>query len=138
MPLNQTAKYALRAMAILASLPAGEALPAKELARRTGIPVHYLSKIMRRLVVSRLVAGRRGHGGGFSLGRPARRISFADILVATDCVGERDVCAFGWGKCNPAEHCPLHDTYRQLQASVLQWMEGTTLAEVVRAPVPGE
>ena len=118
MPLNQTARYGLRAMAVLASLPAGEALPAKGLSELTGIPVHYLSKIMRRLVVSKLVIARRGHGGGFSLAKPARKITFAEILSATDSSGEPDACAFGWGECDPENECPLHGTYQRLKEAV--------------------
>jgi Rrf2 family transcriptional regulator, iron-sulfur cluster assembly transcription factor len=134
MPLNQTAKYALRAMTILASLSAGDAIAAKELSELTGIPVHYLSKIMRRLVVDKLVIARRGHGGGFALGRAARRISFADILRAADSGLEPEACAFGWGKCDPENHCPLHMTYRRLQDSVHEWMENTNLSQVEKDP----
>ena len=137
MPLNQTAKYVLRAMSILASLPAGDALSAKELAELTGIPVHYLSKIMRRLVVENLVSARRGHGGGFALGRPARKISFADILAAADLETKANVCAFGWGQCDPKHHCPLHKTYSKLQEAVHGWMNETTLAQVDRDPRVG-
>ena len=139
MLLNQTAKYALRAMSVLANLPAGETLSSSDLSDLTGIPVHYLSKIMRRLVVKSLVLARRGHGGGFSLGRPARKISFADILSATDFEAESNDCAFGWGKCDPSNHCPLHNTYRKLQDAVSEWLDQTTLAQVDRDPrVRGE
>ena len=71
-------------MAALASLPPGEAMTASALSEFTEVPVHYLSKIMRRLVIQKLVAARKGPGGGFALGRPARKITFADILAANE------------------------------------------------------
>ena len=115
MLLPQSAQYALRAMATLANLKPGEVLAARDLAERTGVPVHYLSKIMRRLVVRGLVVARRGHGGGFALGKPARGITFAAILAAGDFGPLPDACAFGWGSCDPRNHCMLHETYSQVR-----------------------
>ncbi len=132
MILRQTAKYALRAMATLASLPAGESMPAGRLAEFTDIPIHYLSKIMRRLVVEGLVHSRRGHGGGFSLAKPARKISFASILAASDFEVIKDECAYGWGKCDPDDRCPLHSTYARLKECVEGWIHNTTLADMDR------
>ncbi len=121
-------------MAALASLPPGEAIPVKALANLTEIPVHYLSKIMRRLVVEKLASSRKGPGGGFALGRPARRISFAQILAASDAAPEEGACAYGWGQCNPQNCCPLHHTYSQLNELVHGWLKKTTLAEVEKDP----
>jgi Rrf2 family protein len=133
-PLSQTAKYALRAMATLASLPPGEAIPAKSLSEFTGIPVHYLSKIMRRLVVAKLVVARKGHGGGFALAQPARRITFAQILAAEDGMLDSTTCAYGWGQCNPENFCPLHQTFATLREALDRWLNQTTLAAVERDP----
>ena len=65
--VNQTAEYALRAMASLAR--ADGALTAEELSAQASVPVHYLAKVMRQLVVAGLVSARRGRGGGFRLAR---------------------------------------------------------------------
>lgn len=134
MPLSQTAKYALRAMATLASLPPGEAIPAKSLSGFTGIPVHYLSKIMRRLVVAKLVVARKGHGGGFALGRPARKITFAQIFAAEGGLLDSGTCAYGWGQCDPDNYCPLHSTYSTLRNALDKWLNETNLAAVERDP----
>ena len=59
MLLPQTAEYALRAMAWLATIPQDEPVRARDLSQATGIPPHYLSKVLRRLVLAdlRLVRG---------------------------------------------------------------------------------
>lgn len=130
MLLTQTAEYALRAMAILASLGPGEAMRAVDLAERTGIPVHYLSKVMRRLVVQRLVTSRKGHGGGFALGRPPAKITFEEILKVDPYFETTTQCAFGWGNCNKRNPCLLHNTWSQLKETFHQWASTTTLATV--------
>ena len=132
MLLGQTAKYALRAMSTLASLAPGESIRAHELSEITGVPVHYLSKIMRWLVVKKLVTSRKGRGGGFSLAVPARKITFAAILEAGNFIVESNDCAYGWGSCDLNNPCPLHETYSRLQEAVVDWMETTTLADVGR------
>ncbi|HFE47090.1 MAG TPA: transcriptional regulator, partial [Nannocystis exedens] len=83
MILNQTAEYAFRAMACLAS-SLGTPLRARDLSTQSNIPPFYLSKVMRRLVVAGLVDSQRGHGGGFRLAKPPGAIRFFDILEAMD------------------------------------------------------
>ena len=61
MYLNQTVEYGLRAMAQLAVAPNRNRISAEELACLTGIPRHYVSKIMRRLVEAGLVTSLKGH-----------------------------------------------------------------------------
>ena len=119
MILSQTAEYAFRAMAALAGLAAGEAITATGLAERTGVPVHYLSKVMRRLVLGKLVRGHKGHGGGFQLARPAATIRFADVLRATDTGPQPNRCAFGWGECDVAHPCPATHWLRCLRLGLV-------------------
>lgn len=130
MLLTQTAEYALRAMATLATLGPGEAIRAVDLAEKTGIPVHYLSKVMRRLVVQRLVISRKGHGGGFALGRPPKQITFEEILKVDPYFETTTLCAFGWESCSNHKPCPLHTTWSELKEAFHKWASTTTLASV--------
>ncbi|MBX3462774.1 MAG: Rrf2 family transcriptional regulator [Planctomycetes bacterium] len=130
MLLNLTAVYGLRAMATLAGLGPGESLNAAELSARTGVPQQYLSKVMRKLVVARLVRSQRGHGGGFSLQQPKARIRIADVLRAIDLDLGGGSCAFGYAACDPDNPCPLHPLWTRLQAGLDAWTCGSTLADV--------
>jgi Rrf2 family iron-sulfur cluster assembly transcriptional regulator len=137
MEMTQTAEYALRAMAFLAALHGdGEGRPVRtpDLARAAGIPPHYLSKVMRRMVVARLVRSRKGHGGGFTLARPAAEIRFVDVLLAAGYPMEPDRCAFGWGRCNAESPCPLHPTFSRLNVLTAGWAQQATLGEVPHDP----
>ena len=55
MLFSQTGEYALRAMASLAISGSRASVPARDLSEQTGIPAHYLSKILRRLVLAGLL-----------------------------------------------------------------------------------
>jgi Rrf2 family protein len=136
MQLTQTAEYALRAMAHLSLLPPGEGARAKDLAEASGIPMAYVSKLLRKLVVAGLLESQKGHGGGFVLARPAAEIRFVEVLRAVDYPIEPNHCAFGWGQCNVREPCPLHGTWSQLKEAFSRWAERTTLADVQRGVPP--
>jgi len=130
MLLSQTAEYALRAMAWLATAPAGKPVRAVDLSRNTGIPTHYLSKVLRRLVLAGLLKSQKGQGGGFSLSRAPRDIAFSDILSAVDAFPTQGRCAFGWGQCETADPCPLHDSWTRLNDRIRNWASGTNLEEI--------
>lgn len=133
MLLNQTAVYGLRAMAILAGLSPGEALNAEELSERTGVPRQYLSKVMRKLVLGKLVRGQRGHGGGFSLLKAPKQIRLLDVLEAID-VELDGGCAFGFAQCDPTNPCSLHPIWSKMQECIAHWAGESTLADLGPAP----
>jgi len=132
MLLSQTAEYALRAMAWLATVPGGEPVRALDLSRATDIPAQYLSKILRRLVLAGLLESQKGQGGGFSLARAPGEIAFIDILSAIDAYPAQGRCAFGWGECDAANPCPLHHSWNYLNEQIRDWAAGTNLEEMAR------
>jgi Rrf2 family protein len=78
---SQTTEYALRAMACLASRgPASS----EAIAAHARVPLRYLYKVMRALVIANLVVSQRGPGGGFSLARPASEISLLEVVKAVE------------------------------------------------------
>jgi Rrf2 family protein len=132
MVLSQTAEYALRAMAWLAISPAGEPMRVRDLSIATGIPSHYLSKVMRRLVLAGLLVSQKGQGGGFVLSKAPDEIPFIDILIAMDVYPTDGRCAFGWGECDEIRPCPLHGSWSQLKEQLRSWAEDTTLADIAK------
>ncbi len=127
MRLPQTVEYALRAMTYLATLPAGTAISTTALSENTGIPSAYLSKIMRKLVLSKLVGSKKGHGGGFSLAWTPSEILLREVLDAIDYDLDPDRCAFGWDECDPNNPCPLHPAWSEMKESFNSWADTTTL-----------
>lgn len=128
--LNQTVEYALRAMACLAGADPDELTTAEDLAEQAAIPSHYVSKVMRQLVVAGLVRGKRGRGGGFRLARAPGDIAFVDVIKAVGGWPDPDHCAFGHTRCNPQAPCPLHPTWTHLNDMLEAWARTTTLADV--------
>ena len=74
--------YALRACGALAAAPSGERLKAAEIARRSKVPVRFLSKILGELRDRGIVDAQRGYYGGYMLTRPPVEITIADVMIA--------------------------------------------------------
>ena len=83
MRISERVDNAVRAMAELA---AGDGTPmkAETISRSQDISLKYLLDILRDLKRGELVRSKRGPDGGFSLSRPAKTISLADIFRAID------------------------------------------------------
>lgn len=113
----------------------GDKLPvnASDLAAETEIPVHYLNKIMRRLVDADFVISSKGHGGGFRLARAASKISYLDVLKVAGYDTEDKRCVFGRGECSSSHPCPMHDSWSSLNNNFVVWARKTTLASLKKS-----
>jgi Rrf2 family protein len=82
--ITRRAKYALKAMLHLARAGNGVPMLIADLAAAEQIPRKFLEQILLDLKREGLLKSRMGKGGGYSLARPAERISLGEILRITD------------------------------------------------------
>lgn len=107
-----------------------QTLTAKEISQNTGVPQHYLSKIMKNMVNAQLVLSQKGHQGGFKLSRPPHKIKFSDVLVAAGYESGPKRCVFGWKKCSSEKPCLLHHSWSEMNDRFRQWTLKKTLADI--------
>jgi len=115
--LTRTATHALGVLRRLASQPETR-MPAEALARDTGIPANYLSKILNQLRKRQIVEGEKGWGGGFrlrpeALDRPI--LDVVEIFEGVDAVTGQN-CIFGFAPCNDANPCALHPYWERIRS----------------------
>jgi len=82
--LSQKARYALRALFLLAGRTIGEPVMIAEIAVKARVPRKFLEQILRDLKRRGILTSLRGKHGGYTLGRPADKISFAEVIRAID------------------------------------------------------
>jgi Rrf2 family protein len=82
--LSQKARYALRALYVLAAKPAGDPVMIADIAAEARVPRKFLEQILLDLKRRGIVHSHRGKHGGYALGRPPDKISFAEIIRAID------------------------------------------------------
>jgi Rrf2 family iron-sulfur cluster assembly transcriptional regulator len=128
--LSKTAQYALRAMVYIAHKGQGRAVLAREIAKHTGVPAQYLSRILREAVRRDLLESARGIGGGFRLTRPAGKIHLSEILEPFDVDLGPTQCPFGQVRCQDDHPCGFHALWKPVANDYWQMLKRTTLAEV--------
>ena len=136
MHISAKAEYAVRALLVLAVDPENKPIPGETIARSQGMPVKFVENTLVELRRTGLVASQRGASGGFKLGRPASRITIADVVRAVDgplaeVRGDRPENAIYEG---PAEH--LQTVWVATRASLRSVLEHVTLADVVSGKIP--
>jgi Rrf2 family protein len=143
--LSQKAKYALRALLVLAE-HAGSPSPVaiSEIADREQISRKFLETILVELRDSGLLESQRGRHGGYRLARPPEAITFSEVIRAIDgplapircasrtqfraCEDCRDVstCSIRWAMlkardalANALDDCSLADALKQKGRKIL-------------------
>lgn len=130
--LSQTVEYALRAATFMAAAPR-ESHTVERIAAATQVPVAYLAKVMQQLVRGRIVASRRGVGGGFRLVLPPEKLRILEIVQAVDPIHRITTCPLGLAA--HGQHlCPLHRRLDDALAAMERAFSSTTLAEILAEP----
>jgi Rrf2 family protein len=125
--------YAARALLSLALHGEDRPTSVKEIAERTSLPQPYLEQILLAVKGAGLVQSKRGVGGGYVLARPPEQITLAEIIAAVDgplitLMGEHDHCE---------GHCILQEVWVCVSDEMRQFLEGFTLAELVKRTLVG-
>jgi Rrf2 family iron-sulfur cluster assembly transcriptional regulator len=130
---SRSAEYALQAISHLAALAPGEYALVKTIAAETGIPGHFLAKILQELARDGFLKSSKGPGGGFRLGQPAEDISMLRIVEAVDGPGRFDRCIGGSAECNDRTACGMHDSWTALRSRIIDYLGGTSAADLAKA-----
>ena len=130
MILSQTSEYAIRAASYIAVHQESGPVRAKDMSSDISIPQHYLSKVLRKLVESEILAATKGHNGGFVLSKPSKKIKLLDVLEAVEVAVPAKHCIFGWRMCNSKDPCILHHRWSSVNDAFQKWARTTTLADI--------
>jgi len=107
------------------------------LAAQLGIPQNYLSKTLHLLARAGVLESTRGKLGGFTLARPAARISLLEVVGPFDNVSENRTCLLGRPVCSDHTACAAHERWKGVAEKTATFFRETTVADLVpvrRAP----
>jgi Rrf2 family protein len=136
MMLSRSSAAAVTAMGVLAnSHAAGEGpITAAEIARRSGIPAPFVAKLLVVLSRHGLVGGSRGRHGGYWLEQSLDRLSLADVTACFERAAKLEDCPVGIGRCGAKPACSLHSRLAPVRTALRDFLEQTTLADMVDGP----
>ena len=132
--ISRRIEYGLRAMVCLAAQPEGRVMPFREIARRMNVPQDFLAKILKQLVTRQLAMSARGARGGYRLARPAREISFLDVIEAVEGPVVVNLCQDGQhDSCRLSRGCTLYGVWKRGQEKMLDVYRTATLDQLAMA-----
>lgn len=110
---------------------------ARDLADESGLPLPTVSKILKALVRSELLASQRGVKGGYSLARAPREISVAEIIGAIDGpIAVTDCSTHDSHLCDIERGCPVRSNWQRINAAVSHALGELSLAEMTAPFAP--
>ncbi len=135
--LTQKAKYALRALIMLAERPSDELVLIAEIAERENIPRKFLEAILVELRKQGLLFAKRGKSGGYRLARDPSQITFGEVIRLIDGYIAPIPCAskFAYKPCadchDPAT-CSTRWLMIQARDAASEVLDKRTLADALR------
>lgn len=141
--ISSASEYVLHCLLYLAGGEAGvREASVKDLAELQGVPAEYLAKLFTKLNKAGLVVATEGVKGGFSLSRPADRISVLDVVNAIeegkplfDCREIRSRCAI-FGDEPPAMAtqgvCAIHAVMLEAEARMRDVLASHSIGDLAQ------
>ncbi len=132
--LSKKSDYALMAVKHLATRADGGAASAREISEAHAIPLELLAKVLQRLVRARLLVSVQGTRGGYRLGKPAARISVADVIQAVDGPVTVTACSPDDHACGQYTTCSIRDPLWKIKNRILEMLTIVSVAELAADP----
>lgn len=98
--------------------------------RETGLPEPTARKLLKLLVDAGLVSSRRGLHGGYRLGRPADRITVAELIAAIEGPIGLTECAHDDSACALTASCGQRGNWHVINDLINQQLATITLADM--------
>jgi Rrf2 family transcriptional regulator, iron-sulfur cluster assembly transcription factor len=131
MRLTTKGRFAVTAMLDLALHANDGPVTLANISERQKISLSYLEQLFGKLRRNELVQSVRGPGGGYNLAKPAAQLNVADIIVAVEEQLDSRQCE-GREPCMGEKRCMTHDLWESLNDTVLSFLAGVTLADLVQ------
>jgi Rrf2 family protein len=135
--LSQKAKYALRALLMLAEQPDADMVMIADIAERENVPRKFLEAILVDLRKRGLLDSKRGKYGGYRLAKPAEAISFGEIIRIVDGPLAPLPCASKTGfracaDCMDVNSCSVRWLMLQVRDATADILDNCSLADALK------
>ena len=130
MQVTRAADYGIRVMIHMATLPAHERALLPALARATGAPQSFLSKVLQALCRAGFIASRRGQAGGFEMLPPGRKASVRAVIEAIEGPINLNLCMISGASCKRKSYCAAHPVWVSAQEAMLGVLNSATIADL--------
>ncbi|MGA3130642.1 MAG: Rrf2 family transcriptional regulator [Terracidiphilus sp.] len=130
MQLTRAADYGVRVTIQLVALTGNGRVSLPELARATGAPPSFLSKVLQSLARAGLITSQRGQSGGFHITPRGAKASMREVIEAIDGPICLNVCLSPGRSCTRKARCPAHPVWIEAQQAMMEVLSGIGIASL--------
>lgn len=132
MMISTRGRYALRVMIDLAEHQGEGYIPMKDVAKRQGVSLGYMEKILPVLVKNGIVEGLQGKTGGYRLIRKPAEYTLGEILRLTEGSLAPVACLeCGTPECDRAADCRTLPVWTKLDRIINEYLDSVTVADLL-------
>lgn len=135
--LSHKAKYALKALTVLAYEYGQGPILISDIAVREAVPRKFLELILLELKNNGLLQSKKGKGGGYTLARPPETIHVGDVLRIVDgplallpCVSRSAYTRCE--ECRDELTCGIRIVMKDVRDATSRILDGTSLADLLK------
>jgi len=135
--LSHKAKYALKALLVLAEEYGHGPMLISDLAEREGIPKKFLEHILLELKKHGLLQSQKGKGGGYLLGKPPGSVTFGQVIRILDgplapvsCVSQ--MAYQRCKECKDEATCGVRIVMKETRDAIAEVLDGVTLTQALK------
>jgi len=137
--LSKKAKYALKALFVLAQKPGNCATTTEEIVQAAGIPKKFTEAILLDLKKGGMLHSHRGRSGGYVLRYVPEEITVADViriidgpLALTTCTRKNNYVACE--ECLDPATCEIRRVMKKVRDSTVAILEGISIKDAIAQP----
>lgn len=130
---SRSTQYAVSMLTHIAQSSEDHLSSVHDVSTATGISKPTVAKTLQLLVKEGLLESRKGPGGGFHLVVAPESITLGRIVRAVEAKEPFSDCVAGLESCSDENVCPLHEKWRIVKQSLIDFLDSTTLEEMVLA-----
>lgn len=133
MKLTTKSEYSLLALIYIARHEKNGYIRIEEICDHYKIPAKYLEHLMTTMKQNRVVKSRRGMGGGYQLGRPARDIRIAEVIRLMDgaLAPTESVSTYYYAHTPLEQEQKIMDVFQDIRNYVARKLERLRLSDLV-------
>lgn len=133
MMISTRGRYALRVMIDLAEHQDEGYIPMKDVAKRQGVSLGYMEKILPVLVKNGIVEGLQGKTGGYRLIRKPEEYTLGEILRLTEGSLSPVACLeCSATPCEKAADCRTLPVWTELDRRINEYLDSVTVANLLK------
>lgn len=121
-------EYALRGLVYIRLQNMNDHKPSiAEIAEEIVTPVHYMAKILQRMVRMGFLESTKGKNGGYMISADKGEISLKQVISAIEGPSLFNGCGFGLKHCDANNPCPLHNSYGPIRDAINKLVNEETI-----------